>query len=697
MPLRASNGDLGIGGGGPDKLGGRDNLFWWTVFLISLAGVGIACWVGSFYVFGHPEKSRPYQILTRLGKLPPPMRFLVTKAPPGEFWGPQRVFEQYSKLTSLQLERENETLFRNYLRNYGENKRPVRYLTGTFTILKAYELQDSDVLTSGVVALSQAEEFPQLLVELLYPTPRENVAALLQMLRPGLGVKLEKTLDLSAILHVGHAMDGRLQVTAVPLLYGSYAVLNGNGSFSLQPPAGVNVAAGFPLVRGEEVRSVLFDQLESRRRRVVMKEPLGPESASGPQLVRVTSEGPREISPPSLSPTPITQSPPQSLPASVSPGQALAVVPAQPVELEVPAKSAGGPPEASGRATGRSMDAQGAVVLDAGTSKTGSGAGGLGVLAVGSEGGTPGGGKPETDRKVAVEGPGKTALGGVVSGSGPGSGGDVAKGRSVFENPVAQAFAAAPPPISAVSTGRIEGSKVPPVGRGNGGGSGQVPPEAGVISAQPVASQAPGGAAAAARGSLKGNSGASRDPSLQGPPAGGSLTPGRSEPMLLAQNGAVSTVAAPSSGMKAPASASTTSRASYVPEAKAFVAAAPAAIPVSPVGNWKTYGSGQQPGGRVVSTEQATAYADRTDAGRLYLRGQFVVTATGNGRAVLRQARTDDRSPAARVIVEYPAGAVPPAQGSSIARDDGRGFEIREVRKSPDGQVNIFVREISAP
>jgi hypothetical protein len=47
--------------------------------------------------------------------------------------------------------------------------------------------------------------------------------------------------------------------------------------------------------------------------------------------------------------------------------------------------------------------------------------------------------------------------------------------------------------------------------------------------------------------------------------------------------------------------------------------------------------------------------------------------------------------------VEYPAGAVPPTQGSSIARDDGRGFEIREVRKSADGQVNIFVREVNSP
>ena len=87
------------------KPSGRDNLFLWTVFLLLLAAVVFACWLGSFYVFGHPENPRAYRLLKRLNKLPPPARFLVTKAPPGEFLEAQRLFERYSPYSQLQMER----------------------------------------------------------------------------------------------------------------------------------------------------------------------------------------------------------------------------------------------------------------------------------------------------------------------------------------------------------------------------------------------------------------------------------------------------------------------------------------------------------------------------------------------------------------------------------------------------------------
>ena len=239
----------------PAKEAGRDNLFLWTVFLLLLAALVFACWLGSFYVFGHPEQPRAYRILQRLGKLAPPVRFAITKAPPGEFLEAQRVFERYSKYTALQMQRENELLFRCYLKNYTETKKIVPYLTGKFVILRAYELQRGDLLSSGVVVLTQSADFPQMLAEVVYPTPKESVADVLALLQPGLELRLQRTLDLSAIVQVSHAPDGRLQVSVFPLLYGSYALKNGVGSFSLEPPSLVNVGAGFPLVRGEEVRS----------------------------------------------------------------------------------------------------------------------------------------------------------------------------------------------------------------------------------------------------------------------------------------------------------------------------------------------------------------------------------------------------------------------------------------------------------
>ena len=98
-----------------------------------------------------------------------------------------------------------------------------------------------------------------------------------------------------------------------------------------------------------------------------------------------------------------------------------------------------------------------------------------------------------------------------------------------------------------------------------------------------------------------------------------------------------------------------------------------------------------------MTAEQATALQGRNDGAPVYLHGRFTVTATGVNRAVLRQSDGGDGKAQPRVIVEYPAGAEPPKQGASVAREDGRGFEIREVRRTSDGQVNIYVREVSAP
>jgi hypothetical protein len=255
---------IGIIQGESTKSAGRDNLFLWTVFLLLLAGLVFGCWLGSFYIFEHPENPRAYRLLKRLNKLPPPVRFALTKAPAGEFLEAQRVFERYSKFTAAQFAYENDVLLRNYLRNYAETKRLVPYLTGKYVILKAYELQKSDMFTSGVVVLTQSSAFPQILAEIVCPTSAEHVGELLSLLKPGLEVHLQRTLDLSAIVQVNHAVDGRLQLTVVPLLYGNYALKNGVGSFSLEPPETLHVAAGFPVVRGEEVRSVIREVTRHR-------------------------------------------------------------------------------------------------------------------------------------------------------------------------------------------------------------------------------------------------------------------------------------------------------------------------------------------------------------------------------------------------------------------------------------------------
>jgi hypothetical protein len=122
-------------------------------------------------------------------------------------------------------------------------------------------------------------------------------------------------------------------------------------------------------------------------------------------------------------------------------------------------------------------------------------------------------------------------------------------------------------------------------------------------------------------------------------------------------------------------------------------------------GNWKTYQPGKMPLGRLITATDLNQVADRGLSGeRTYLKGQFVVNFADANKAVLRpRSRMPDSvmllagGNSTRIIVEYPAGYVPPKPGSIVSRDEVRPFEITEVRKQEDGQVNVFAREIMQP
>jgi hypothetical protein len=119
-------------------------------------------------------------------------------------------------------------------------------------------------------------------------------------------------------------------------------------------------------------------------------------------------------------------------------------------------------------------------------------------------------------------------------------------------------------------------------------------------------------------------------------------------------------------------------------------------------GNWKTFAPGKMPLGRLIATGDLNDVADRGLAGeRVYLKGQFVVNFSDANKAVLRPRTTLTSKvlhfgggSSTRIIVEFPRGYNPPPQGSVVNRDEMRPFEITEVRKQDDGQLNVFVREI---
>jgi hypothetical protein len=230
----------------------RTNYFAWTVAILLLTGFALAAWLGTFYIFNQPERPDSYRILQRLHKIDPPKRFELTAAPAGEFLNATQLYERYSEMGTAELARTNAELARNYIRNYQQVRGLVTYVVGRYKIVAARELGPGDVFTSGMVALTDALDNGSLLMEHLYPANPEALPLMKQTLNVGLEIKLERSHDISAVLHAQRLTDGRIMITAVPLLYGSYTVTRGLGTFRLEPPLSLNLAAGWPLFKSSE-------------------------------------------------------------------------------------------------------------------------------------------------------------------------------------------------------------------------------------------------------------------------------------------------------------------------------------------------------------------------------------------------------------------------------------------------------------
>src|SRR6516162_8516365 len=243
----------------------RINYFAWTVVILLLTGFAFAAWLGSFYIFSQPERPDSYRILQKLHKVEPAKRFEHTAEPGGEFLSAKQPYDRYNAMGSAEFVKTNAELARNYIRNFQRVPGLVPYIVGRYVIEETRELSSSDLFTSGMVALTDSVENPELLMEHLYPSDPKTVRLIKQTLTTGLELKLDRAHDLSAVIHVERFNDGRIMLTAVPLLYGTYTVMRGTGTFSLEPPLSLNLEAGWPLFKEQsrlraEMRYAQFKQ-----------------------------------------------------------------------------------------------------------------------------------------------------------------------------------------------------------------------------------------------------------------------------------------------------------------------------------------------------------------------------------------------------------------------------------------------------
>ena len=267
----------------------NDNLFGWTVFILLLCGFAVACWIGTFYIFTHPEEPFNYHILEKLKKLDPPKRFELTAAPVGEFLAADKLLTKYGAMSSWQIDEESKSLLRSFLRNYDHQVGKVPYVTGKFTVLDSYPLSQTKFCDSGVVVIAQSVEVPTIYIEHLFPAGAEQLPAMQRTLTTGLGIELRRSYDLSAIIHIDNLGGGRLLFTCIPLLYGPYGTTQGGSGFQLDPPKSVNLKAGLPLISQSQVRDAEV-RLTQYRRAMASQETASAQSNTKSQLNLVGAE-----------------------------------------------------------------------------------------------------------------------------------------------------------------------------------------------------------------------------------------------------------------------------------------------------------------------------------------------------------------------------------------------------------------------
>lgn len=454
-----------------------DNLFAWTIFIVLLALVAVLSWMGSFYVFGHPERSLSYSLLHRFGKIDPPERFKLTAAPRGKFLTAEELLARFGSMSKGALQDESDLLLRNYIRNYKQARDHVPYVIGNYRVMGVFRLDHDNFFETGVVVLAESAETPSVLLELVFPSTSANAQNLERMLQTGLDLNLVKTLDLTAIIGAHKLPDGRLSLTAVPLLYGNYTSSSASGVISLEPPEALNVRAGLPILNQAAV-----DAADRNFRAYAERAGLARKELPA-VLMRVQ--------------------------------------------------------------------------------------------------------QTETAKPVAAP---------------------------VAEIPVARAV-----PVHEIHE--------------------DAPPAPTVEEDIPVARAIP----------------------------------------VTAEN-----QAAPEEEAPAP----TPSPAAPSPTPP------PAAAVKVPGRTWALHQPGRMPRGRLVDLGTARGMAGQSLSEKTYLRGDFNVSASGPGRAVLRSQRGGRDM---RVIAEFPGNATVPAEGQSFSRDDQRPFEITRIEQGGDGQINVYVREVTLP
>ncbi len=219
----------------------------WAAIITILAALCAFSWTFCMYVFGRPEKAFNYNLLIDLEKLPPLKDYQPGNAPRGKFHTPRDLYQLYYNNTPRALRALSAVLRRQYVTNFNGVER-VTYLRGNYLIQHIHRLGPGDVFPSGLVLRGQSEDYPNVLVEYVLPTP--------VVPEPHYDPKSKAVFEVgtssicAAVINVSQVDEDKLIFTAVPIVYGSHETSSGT-VMMLEPPERLNLYGMLPITAGD--------------------------------------------------------------------------------------------------------------------------------------------------------------------------------------------------------------------------------------------------------------------------------------------------------------------------------------------------------------------------------------------------------------------------------------------------------------
>jgi hypothetical protein len=222
---------------------GDAGLFWWTIAIFLLLALTTFSWLGSLYIFRHPEKPRNYRVLSKFQKLPKLNKFTERTVPQGKFHEADEIYKKYIGLTPEDLDVQNDLFKRSYIRNYDDA--PPVYVRGKYRIYKVEDLNETHPFQSGLVVRAKSTDLPNVSIEFVFPMeslPRERLSY-------GDDLMLDTNESFASVLHISSLPESSLCLTVVPLTYNYFSVNPGDARryTVLSPPQTLNMDAPWPV------------------------------------------------------------------------------------------------------------------------------------------------------------------------------------------------------------------------------------------------------------------------------------------------------------------------------------------------------------------------------------------------------------------------------------------------------------------